>query len=168
MPITFLMAFFSCCSSGFLSFLQYSSSSTKARSVSKNEQVKKISLLLALEILKCSNINFTFLKPLCTHVRNTYNEWCCVPSLAVCHDTGNNRQNGEMSTTPKQEDHCESEISLRRESDLLNGIHDKSSTFIYPKPAGICGVWTKLQFAEATKLQTITTMDGTTMQENWP
>lgn len=41
MPITFLMAFFSCCSSGFLSFLQYASSSTRARSVSKNEQVQR-------------------------------------------------------------------------------------------------------------------------------
>lgn len=96
MPITFLMAFFSCCSSGFLNFLQYSSSSTKARSVSKNRQVrggKKVIYWLC-EVLKCSAINFTFLKTLFTYVRSICNKCCCILLLLLCH-----KQHGQNGLT---------------------------------------------------------------------
>lgn len=42
--------------------------------------------------------------------------------------------------------------TLQKENDLLNNIYNKCLAFIYPKPAGSYGFWTKLQFAEATKL----------------
>lgn len=66
----------------------------------------------------------------------------------------------------KPEDYCMSESFLQKKNDLSNGIYNKCSTSIHPKPAGSYEVWTKLQLAEASNLQTITIM--VPMQENWP